>query len=126
MGEPGSPVTPRRLTASQIMARQVSEEQHMNDVMYRMRLAGLSLIYHVPDSRRVSSAGFPDVVACGFGRLIAVECKKVGGVVSSAQRAWLNELGKVPGVETLVATPEDWPAIEALLPINREGQWHGK
>jgi hypothetical protein len=82
--------------------------------MQRLALGGFKLIYHVPDSRRVSSAGFPDVIACGFGRLLAVECKKVGGALSLAQRAWLNDLGKVPGVETMVATPEDWPAIDRL------------
>ena len=103
-----------RLTAAEIMARQVSEQQFMEKAMRYMGLRGFNLIYHVPDSRRVTSAGFPDVIACGFGRLLAVEFKKVGGVVSPAQRAWLDELGKVPGIEVMVATPEDWPAIESL------------
>jgi hypothetical protein len=49
------------------------------------------------------------------GRLLFLECKKIGGVLSPAQRAWLDALGTVPGVEAMVVTPEDWPALEATL-----------
>lgn len=104
------------LTRAQRLARLVPEEQFMNDVMmYAQVICNWKLIYHVPDSRRASSAGFPDLVMVRNGRLLCVECKKVGGVVSSAQRAWLDALGKVPGVEVAVVTPEDWPAIETML-----------
>jgi VRR-NUC domain len=104
------------LTAAQRLARAVPEEQFMNDVMmYAQVICGWKLIYHVADSRRVSSAGFPDLVMVRSGRLLFLELKKVGGVLSLAQRAWLVELGKVPGVEVMVATPEDWPALEAAL-----------
>lgn len=103
------------LTAAQRLARQISEERFMNDVIDYAVLCGWRLIYHVPDSRRVTSAGFPDLVMVRNGRLLFIECKKVGGVLSLAQNAWLFELGKVPGVEVTVATPEDWPDLERLL-----------
>ena len=111
-------MSPKRipLTPAQRLARAVSEEQFQTDVMmYAQVVCRWKLIYHVPDSRRVSSAGFPDLVMVRSGRLLFIECKKVGGVVSLAQRAWLDALGKVPGVEVMVATPEDWPAVEAAL-----------
>lgn len=103
------------LTAAQRLARQVSEEQFMDDVVEYAFLFGWYLIYHVPDSRRVTSAGFPDLVMVRNGRLLFIECKKVGGVLSLAQKAWLFELGTVPGVEVMVATMEDWPDLERLL-----------
>jgi hypothetical protein len=108
-------VTPRRLSAAQIMARLIPEQQFMQDVIEHAFLMGWKLIYHVPDSRRASSAGFPDLVMVRRGRLLFLELKKVGGVVSPAQRAWLDALGEVPGVEVMVVTPEDWPALEVLL-----------
>ncbi len=108
-------MSPRRLSAAQIMARLVPEQQFMNDVMEHAFLMGWRLIYHVPDSRRVTCPGFPDLVMVRAGRLLFLELKKVGGVVSLAQRAWLDALGEVPGVEVMVATPEEWPALERLL-----------
>lgn len=103
------------LTAAQRLLRCVSEEQFQADVVDYAALKGWRFIYHVPDSRRASSAGFPDLVMVRNGRLLFLELKKVGGVVSPAQRAWLNALGMVSGVEAMVVTPEDWPALESLL-----------
>jgi IS4 transposase len=102
-------------TAAKRLARAIPEGQFQADVVAYAILLGWKFIYHVPDSRRASSAGFPDLVMVRKGRLLFIECKKVGGVVSPAQRAWLDALGTVPGVEVMVATPEDWPALESLL-----------
>jgi VRR-NUC domain len=111
MSPKGIPLTP-----AQRLARAVSEEQFQDDVMmYAQVVCGWKLIYHVPDSRRVTSAGFPDLVMVRNGRLLFLECKKIGGVLSPAQRAWLDALSTVPGVEAMVVTPEDWPALERLL-----------
>lgn len=103
------------LTARQRLARAVPERTFQDQVIELAFLLGWELIYHENDSRRVTSAGFPDLVLCRTGRLLFLELKKVGGKVSPAQKAWLDTLGTVPGVEVLVATPEDWPRLESVL-----------
>ena len=44
-------------------------------------------------------AGFPDLVLCRPPRLILAEIKSARGRYSPAQRAWLDVLSGVPGVE---------------------------
>ena len=58
--------------------------------------------------------GFPDLVLCRSPRLVIAELK-VGAAVSAKQRAWLDLLGEVPGVDVYLWTPGDWPEIERVL-----------
>lgn len=74
--------------------------------------------------------GFPDVILARGGRIVFIEAKREkGGVVSPAQRAWLEELDPAPqlcpewacggdgGVahSVHVFRPSDRAAIEELL-----------
>ena len=58
--------------------------------------------------------GFPDLVLCRSPRLVIAEVK-VRAPVSAKQRAWLDLLGEVPGIEVYVWRPKDWPEIERVL-----------
>lgn len=72
------------------------------------RLSGW-LVYHTHDSRK-SEAGFPDLVMVRDGVLLAVECKRGPAelrAMPEEQQAWLAALGEVPGVATIVTTPEN-------------------
>ncbi len=68
-----------------------------------------------------SQAGYPDVTLLRTGpnpgdtRLIVVECKSSRGRVSPAQREWLEDFSKVPGVEVYVWRPEDIDDVEPIL-----------
>jgi VRR-NUC domain len=60
-------------------------------------------------------AGFPDVVLVKPPRVIFAELKSDTGTVSPQQRAWLDALGRCPGVEAHVWRPRDLREIEASL-----------
>lgn len=70
--------------------------------------------YHTYDSRK-SQAGYPDITAVRPPRVLFIELKTETGVVSDAQRAWLDALAQCPGVTALVARPSDWALLDALL-----------
>lgn len=70
--------------------------------------------YHTHDSRR-SNPGFPDLVLVRDGRLLFVELKSERGTLNPAQRVWLAELRRCPGVEAYVWRPSAWSEIEATL-----------
>lgn len=69
--------------------------------------------YHNPDSRR-STAGFPDLVLCGHGRVLFRELKLRSGRVGPHQRAWLRLLLE-SGADAGVWWEDDWPQIEREL-----------
>jgi hypothetical protein len=48
--------------------------------------------YHVPDSRRVTSAGFPDLVLVRPPRIIYAELKVGSNKLSPAQLEWKRDL----------------------------------
>lgn len=62
-----------------------------------------------------SPSGWPDLALCRPPRLILAELKAADGIVSPAQRGWLDVLEACPGVEVFVWCPADWPMIEAIL-----------
>ena len=73
--------------------------------------------YHVPDSRRVTSPGFPDLVLAhpSRGRLVFAELKTNKGRLSEHQRQWLWALENA-GAEVHVWRPVDWEgSITAVL-----------
>jgi hypothetical protein len=60
-------------------------------------------------------AGFPDLTMVREGRLLFVELKSERGRVTPEQRVWLAALSAVPGVETYLWRPSDWPAVHRVL-----------
>ena len=64
--------------------------------------------YHVPDSRRVTERGFPDLTMINEKqcRLLFAELKSATGRLTSEQKLWLRVLDSA-GVETAVWRPAD-------------------
>lgn len=60
-------------------------------------------------------AGFPDLILVRPPDLIFAELKAERGRPSPAQRAWLEVLARVPGVDAYLWRPSDWPEIAARL-----------
>lgn len=64
-----------------------------------------------------SQRGFPDLVICGYGVLVFIECKGPKPRISDEQRAWLDAL-RDAGAITLLASSErneDYDEITTLL-----------
>ena len=96
-------------------AKAMREKALMQHVIDMARLLGY-LVYHTFDSRR-SEPGFPDIIAVGYDRLLAIECKREREQPTPAQQNWLDELAYVPGVECYVIRPSDWLSgeVERIL-----------
>lgn len=69
---------------------------------------------HVHDSRH-GAAGWPDAFLVKSGRALAFELKVGKREPTEHQRLWLAELARVPGIEVMVAYPEDRTKIEEKL-----------
>jgi len=78
--------------------------------VYSTRAAFTGKGYRTP----VTSRGFPDLLLVREGRLVAAELK-VGSPLAPEQREWLDELGKVAGVESFVWKPADFDQIVEIL-----------
>ena len=101
---------------------QQHEKHFTQKVVTLAKLYGWTLVYHTFWSEH-SAAGFPDLIlvrvgADGVGRCIAAELK-VNTVVKPAQRAWLDGLGSVPGIEAYVWRPADMDEIVRALQERR-------
>jgi hypothetical protein len=70
-------------------------------------------VFHSTDSRRDTSAGFPDLVIVGPGGIVYAELKSQRGRVKPEQFAWLEALSQ--HALALVWRPSDWTFIEATL-----------
>jgi hypothetical protein len=76
-------------------------------------------VYSVPDSRRATAAGWPDLVLAKDGRgVVAAELKRAGKKPRAIQRWWLDRL-RESGVPVFVWTNDDWPQIQAVLGNHR-------
>jgi hypothetical protein len=74
------------------------------------------LVNHNYDSRKSGpDNGLPDLIMARDGRLIFMELKKPGGVVSAEQQRWLDVLKKCPAVLAVVARPQDWASVKRVL-----------
>ncbi len=100
------------LTVEALRERQ-AEKDFQKQVLKLAQFRGW-LAYHSYDSRR-STAGVPDLLLVRPPRVALIELKTERGVVSPAQRAWLDALAQCPGVTALVARPSDWALLDALL-----------
>lgn len=96
-------------------ASRETEKQFMAAVIDLARVLGWK-VYHPFDSRR-SEPGWPDLVLTKPARpIIFAELKRTGGRVTTAQREWHHALKAAAGPHQMyVWTPDDWPAIEAML-----------
>jgi len=81
-----------------------------------MRINGWT-VYSIPDSRRVTLAGYPDITAWRVEdkRLVFIELKREKGRVSPAQEVILDELRQLGVAEVYVFRPSDWDEIVARL-----------
>lgn len=93
----------------------VTEAQWQRTVMECAAWQGWR-VYHVPDSRRVTDPGFPDLVCVhpDRGEVVWLELKTNKGRVKPAQREWLAALRKA-GQRAYVARPRDVEKVERLL-----------
>ena len=89
-----------------------TETQFRNSIIALAQWSGW-LCYYVPDSRKVSSAGFPDLTLLKH-RFLLVELKTDKGRLSEEQRTWLR-LASEAGIDARVWRPGDWSEIETLL-----------
>jgi hypothetical protein len=90
------------------------ETDFQEQVSHLARLEGWS-VYSVPDSRRVSLAGYPDMTMWRGSRLIFAELKTEKGRLSPAQIDVLAELRQIPCAEVYVWRPSMFDGIVEIL-----------
>jgi hypothetical protein len=90
------------------------EKDFQERVSHYARLKGWH-IYSVPDSRRASLAGFPDLTMFRHGQLVFAELKREKGRVSDAQKLILAELELIPCAKVYLWRPSDWDDIVLAL-----------
>ena len=91
------------------------EKDFQDQVCQYARLNGWT-IYSVPDSRRASLAGYPDLTMWHVKKrkLIFVELKREKGKTSPAQNEIIHQLRSI-GSEVYVWRPSDWLEIEKII-----------
>jgi hypothetical protein len=90
----------------------ISEKDLLEQIRELARWCGWG-VYHVYDSRR-SAPGFPDLLLLRGCRLVVAELKSESGVLTEAQRAWL-EAFRLVGAEVYTWRPRDLePGCEGL------------
>ncbi|MDP9351673.1 MAG: VRR-NUC domain-containing protein [Chloroflexota bacterium] len=91
------------------------EVDFQDQVIHELVLTGW-LIYHIPDSRRATMPGFPDLFCFHFehGRVVALEMKRENGTVSREQKQ-VGVCLRAAGVPWYVVRPSTWPAIKAEI-----------
>lgn len=107
------------------MTARRTESGYQRTVLQLARLLGWATAHFRPALTRRGwrtpvqgdGAGFPDLVLLRGERLIFAELKSRRGVTSPEQRAWLDALRRVPGVEVCEwrdgVTP--WQEVEGVL-----------
>jgi len=90
------------------------EKTFHQNLAQAMRLNGWN-VYSVPDSRRASLSGYPDITAWRGERLIFAELKREKGKTSPAQDEVLAELQLIPCVEVYVWRPSQWDRIMEII-----------
>jgi len=71
-------------------------------------------VFSIPDSRRATVKGYPDLTCWHpkTNRLVFIELKREKGRVSPEQKIVLEELGRI--TETYLFRPSDWIKIVGL------------
>lgn len=93
----------------------ISERQFQALVIELARLEGWE-VFSLPDSRRVTSSGFPDLVIIHPPRILFRELKTEKGKLSERQVKWLKELNECQ-VDAGVWRPSDWETIKETLRV---------
>jgi hypothetical protein len=95
-----------------------SEAEFQRQVIQYAQFCGW-LCYSIPDSRRSTLAGWPDVVFMRDTRIVFSEMKREKGKTSPAQDVVLATLSAIAEanktMEVYVWRPSDWPEIEVIL-----------
>jgi len=91
-----------------------TEAEFQTRVVTVARLAGWK-VYAIPDSRRATIAGYPDLTMWRGTRLIFAELKRDKGRLSPAQVEVLDDLRKIPCAEVYVWRPNEWTDIRKAL-----------
>jgi len=111
------------------VAKKKSESLFTNEIRYDvelekdfqervMEMAGYLgwRCYAIPDSRRASLAGYPDLTCWSTRqkRIIWIELKREKGRISPAQEMIHEELRSI-GLEVYVFRPSQWTELESVL-----------
>jgi len=105
------------VNAKQLLARdpKLLRENDLSGLVVDVaRLGGWELRYHTWSAQK-SPRGFPDWCFCKPPRLVFAELKSQDGPVRPEQRAWLDALSDVPGVEVYLWRPSDYDEIVRVL-----------
>lgn len=119
------------------MAKYTASERQLMDALIETAQRLHYQVAHIPDrlyglaakegryDAMAGATGLPDLLICGYGALLVVECKAANGKTSPEQEAWLEELSSVVGdkVHVFVARPDDQDRIQALMTKYREESW---
>lgn len=91
-----------------------SEAEFQRAVIQLAERAGWK-VFSIPDSRRATAGGWPDLVCGKEGRgVLAAELKKRGGRPRADQRWWLDRLAE-SGARVFAWTPDDLGTIREVL-----------
>jgi Holliday junction resolvase len=90
-----------------------SELAFQVDVENRLRSTGYR-VFSIRDSRRVTLAGWPDIIAWKDQRMLALELKMPKNKLTAEQIVILEELKRV-GVEVYVLYPSDLEFLKSLI-----------
>lgn len=105
--------------AKKIIRHVESERSFQNRVIHYARMNGWR-VYHVPDSRRATLSGYPDLTMWhpATKRMAFAELKRQKGRTSESQEdvlAELSSVGSVCGFAVYFWRPSDWDEIERVL-----------
>lgn len=93
-----------------------TERDFQQRVVEYARIKGW-LVYSIPDSRRATLSGYPDLTLIrGFDRrLVFAELKRDKGRLSDAQENVLETLRRIGRFEVYVWRPRDWDDVVRIL-----------
>lgn len=110
--------------ARAILDHAISEREFQQQIADLARLYGWK-VHSVWDSRH-SPAGWPDLFMIRNGEVLAWEVKREDGraKATEAQREWLYELRRMPGMRwysAMVVRPSSWDFIVSILSGTEQG-----